>query len=70
MVTPLEHLTYDTDGMVLVTVRGDRNLSRERENIFDKRGRFIDAPEAGGEIKIDKKMQSTALYLFCSNKTA
>lgn len=55
MVTPLEHLTYDTDGMVLVTVRGDRNLSRERENIFDKRGRFIDAPEAGGEIKIDKK---------------
>ena len=40
MVTPLEHLTYDTDG---------------RENIFDKRGRFIDAPEAGGEIKIDKK---------------
>lgn len=55
MVTPLEHLTYDTDGMVLITVRGDRNLSRERENIFDKRGRFIDAPEAGGEIKIDKK---------------
>ncbi|OYP68074.1 Z1 domain-containing protein [Prevotella sp. P5-64] len=55
MVTPLEHLTYDTDGMVLVAVRGDRNLSRERENIFDKRGRFIDAPEAGGEIKIDKK---------------
>jgi hypothetical protein len=55
MVTPLEHLTYDTDGMVLVTIRGDRNLSRERENIFDKRGRFIDAPEAGGEIKIDKK---------------
>lgn len=55
MVTPLEHLTYDTDGMVLVTVRGDRNLSRERENIFDKRGRFIDAPEAGGEINIDKK---------------
>lgn len=55
MVTPLEHLTYDTDGMVLVTVRGDRNLSRERENIFDKRGRSIDAPEAGGEIKIDKK---------------
>ena len=55
MVTPLEHLTYDTDGRVLVTVRGDRNLSRERENIFDKRGRFIDAPEAGGEIKIDKK---------------
>ena len=55
MVTPLEHLTYDTDGMVLVAVRCDRNLSRERENIFDKRGRFIDAPEAGGEIKIDKK---------------
>ena len=55
MVTPLEHLTYNTDGMVLVAVRGDRNLSRERENIFDKRGRFIDAPEAGGEIKIDKK---------------
>ena len=55
MVTPLEHLTYDTDGMVLVTVRGDRNLSRERDNIFDKRGRFIDAPEAGGEIKTDKK---------------
>ena len=54
MVTPLEHLTYDTDGMILVAVRGDRNLSRERENIFDKRGRFIDAPEAGGEINTDR----------------
>ena len=54
MVTPLEYLTYDTDGMILVAVRGDRNLSRERENIYDKRGRFIDAPEAGGEINIDR----------------
>ena len=54
MVTPLEHLTYDTDGMILVAVRGDRNLSRERENIYDKRGRFIDAPEAGGEINTDR----------------
>lgn len=55
MVTPLEHLTYDTDGMILVVVREDRNLSRERENIYDKRGRFIDAPEAGGEINIDRQ---------------
>ena len=54
MVTPLEHLTYDTDGMILVAVRGDRNLSRERENIYDKRGRFIDAPEYGVEINIDR----------------
>ena len=55
MVTPLEHLTYDTDGMVLVAVRDDRNLSRERENIYDKRGRFIDAPESGSEINIDRR---------------
>ena len=55
MVIPLEHLTYDTDGMILVAVKDDRNLSRERENIYDKRGRFIDAPESGGEIKIDRK---------------
>ena len=41
--------------MVLVAVRDDRNLSRERENIYDKRGRFIDAPEAGGEINIDRR---------------
>lgn len=54
MVTPLEHLTYDTDGMVFVTVRSDRNLSRERDNIYDKRGRFIDAPESGGEINTDR----------------
>jgi len=54
MVTPLEHLTYDTDGMVLVAVRDNRNMSRERENIYDKRGRFIDAPEAGGEINTDR----------------
>ena len=54
MVTPLEHLTYDTDGMILVKVRDDRNLSRERENIYDKRGRFVDAPEAGGEINTDR----------------
>ena len=54
MVTPLEHLTYDTDGKILVTVKTDRNLSRERDNIYDKRGRFIDAPEAGGEIRTDR----------------
>ncbi len=54
MVTPLEHLTYDTDGMILVVVRDDRNLSRERENIYDKRGRFIDAPESGSEINTDR----------------
>jgi hypothetical protein len=54
MVTPLEHLTFDSDGMILVIVRGNRNLSRERENIYDKRGRFIDAPEAGNEIITDR----------------
>lgn len=54
MVTPLEYLTYDTDGMILVAVRDNRNLSRERENIYDKRGRFIDAPEAGRDITIDR----------------
>ena len=54
MVTPLEHLSYDNDGLILVAVRDDRNLSRERENIYDKRGRFIDAPEAGSEINLDR----------------
>lgn len=71
MVTPLEHLTYDTDGMVLVAVRGDRNLSRERENIYDKRGRFIDAPEAGGEINTDRAnaVDRPALVLLKQNGT-
>ena len=69
MVTPLEHLTYDTDGMVLVAVRDNRNLSRERENIYDKRGRFIDAPEAGRDITIDRAnaIDRPALVLLKQN---
>lgn len=54
MITPLEYLTFDTDGLLLMSVRTDRNISRERENIYDKRGRFIDAPEGGSEVDLDR----------------
>ena len=55
MITPLDHLTFNTDGMILMAVRTDRNVGRERENIYDKHGRFIDAPEGGSEIIVDKE---------------
>ena len=55
MLTPLEYLTYNTDGKILVAVKTDRNLSRERENISDPKKRFIDAPESGDEVILDKE---------------
>lgn len=56
MITPLDHTTYDTDGMIWVCVKENRNASRERENIYDPRGRFIDAPESGSEITSDRNL--------------
>lgn len=47
MLTALDHCVFDTDGMVYCQVYTGRNMGRERENIYDKRGRFIDAPESG-----------------------
>lgn len=48
MITALEHSCFNTDGKIYCQVCTDRNMSREREDIYDKRGRFIDAPEGGG----------------------
>lgn len=54
MLIPLNHLTYNTDGMVWMKVVTDRELSREREDIYTTKGRFVDAPEAGYEVRIDR----------------
>lgn len=54
MITALEHCCFNTDGKIYCQVCTGRNMSREREDIYDKRGRFIDAPEGGGTNNLAK----------------
>lgn len=54
MITALDRATFDTDGYIYCQVCKDREMSRERENIYDKRGRFIDSPEGGATNKLAK----------------
>ena len=55
MLTALEHSVFKTDGKIYCQVYVNRNMSRERENIYDPRGRFIDSPESGQAIAIAKQ---------------
>lgn len=50
MITALEHCCFNTDGKIYCQVCADRNMSRERKNVYDPRGRFIDSPETGADI--------------------
>ena len=54
MLIPLHHLTFNTDGYVWMKIVKDRELSREREDIYTTKGRFVDAPESGSEVKADR----------------
>lgn len=47
MLTAIDHCVFGGDGQIWCQVYTNRNMSRERENIYDPRGRFIDAPETG-----------------------
>ena len=55
MLTALEHSVFKTDGKIYCQVCVNRNMSRERENIYDPRGRFIDSPESGQTISLAKQ---------------
>lgn len=55
MLTALEHSVFKTDGKIYCKVCVNRNMSRERENIYDPRGRFIDSPESGQTIALAKQ---------------
>lgn len=55
MLTALEHSVFKTDGKIYCKVCVNRNMSRERENIYDPRGRFIDSPESGQMIALAKQ---------------
>lgn len=69
MITALDHCTYNTDGLIFCRVISDRNMSRERDDINDKRGRFIDSPEAGATIAQarDQATDRPVLSLFRQN---
>ncbi len=54
MFTALEHSCFDNDGKIYCQVCTNRNMSRERSNINDPRGRFIDAPESGATNALAK----------------
>lgn len=51
MVTALDYVTFDSEGLVNVMVRTDRNISRERQKSKGKKGRWQDAPFSGQEMK-------------------
>lgn len=55
MLTAIDHCVFGGDGKIWCQVYTNRNMSRERENIYDPRGRFIDAPESGDINKRSKK---------------
>ena len=58
MLTALEHSVFKSDGKIYCQICTNRNMSRERENINDPRGRFIDSPE-GGPTNAMAKEQAT-----------
>lgn len=57
MLTAIDHAVFGGDGKIWCQVYTNRSMSRERENIYDPRGRFIDAPESGA-INIRSRRQA------------
>lgn len=51
MITALDYVTFDSDGVVNVMVRTDRNISRERQKSKATKGRWQDAPVSGQELQ-------------------
>lgn len=51
MITALDYLTFDTDGLVNIIVHTDREMSRERQKSKGKKGRWTDAPESGQDLR-------------------
>lgn len=55
-ITILDNLTYASpDELIWVRQIVDRNMSRERENVNDRRGRFVDSPLDAKDNKLDKE---------------
>jgi hypothetical protein len=51
MISALDFVTFETDGLVNLMLKTDRNLSRERKLSKPTRGRWQDAPATGDELK-------------------
>ncbi len=47
MLPALDRAVFDTDGQIYCQVFTNHNMNRERSNINDKRGRFVDSPLSG-----------------------
>ncbi len=65
MITIIDHLTYDSDGLIWCTQQTNRNASRIRKN-----GKFIDAPDDGRTDRPQEYAQDRpVLMLFRENGT-
>jgi hypothetical protein len=51
MITALDYVSFDSDGLVNIMLRTDRNISRERKKSKVTKGRWQDAPVNGQELK-------------------
>jgi hypothetical protein len=51
MITALDYVSFDSDGLVNLMLRRDRNISRERKNSKATKGRWQDAPVSGQELQ-------------------
>lgn len=64
MITALDYVTFNSDGMVNVMVRTDRNLSRERQKSRATKGRWQDAPVSGQELKEAREISESTPTLI------
>lgn len=51
MVTALDYLTFDTDGLINIIVHTDRDMARERKKSRATKGRWSDAPASGQDLQ-------------------
>lgn len=50
MITAVDYVIFDTDGLINVMVKTDRDAARERKESKGKKGRWNDAPTAGQDL--------------------
>lgn len=51
MISALDYVTFNTDGLINVIVHTNRDMSRERQESKGSKGRWIDAPASGADLK-------------------
>lgn len=50
MITALDYVTFDNEGLLNIMVRTDRDMSRERQESRKTKGRWIDSPASGKDL--------------------